>query len=146
MHTGGPWLCVYCIRCRSDLRREEWHFGLGEDWRYADMRREHGAAWVVTQFFAVSLAQHGMLVGLTLPLQPAMAADGAPLGVLDAVACAICVLGISFGCVADNQLRQYMLTPPPKPILLETGLWRYSRHPNHFGAEIALIKAICILK
>ena len=89
----------------SDLRREEWHFGKGEDWRYADMRREHGAAWVITQFFVVSLAQHGMLVGLTLPLQPAMATDGAPLGPLDAAACAVCVAGILIGCVADNQLR-----------------------------------------
>ena len=36
------------------------------------MRRAHGKLWVVSQFFAVSLSQHGMLVGLTLPLQPAM--------------------------------------------------------------------------
>ena len=47
------------------------------------MRRKHGAAWVVVQFFAVSVAQHGMLVGLTLPLQPAMAGDAAPIGPLD---------------------------------------------------------------
>ena len=65
------------------FRREGWHFGLGEDWRYADMRRQHGMAWIVVQFFAVCVAQHGMLVGLTLPLQAAMAADGNPLGALD---------------------------------------------------------------
>ena len=75
------------------------------------MRREHGAAWVVTQFFAVSVAQHGMLVGLTLPLQTAMAADAAPLGPLDAVACAICATGITIGCIADNQLRAYVARP-----------------------------------
>ena len=34
-----------------------------------------GALWVINQFFAVSLAQHGMLVGLTMPLEYAMAAD-----------------------------------------------------------------------
>jgi steroid 5-alpha reductase family enzyme len=85
------------------------------------MRREHGAAWVITQFFAVSVAQHGMLVGLTLPLQAAMAADAAPLGPLDMVACAICVMGIAIGCIADNQLRAYMLISRPKPLVLETG-------------------------
>ena len=96
---------VLSVMLFTDFRREDWHFGKGEDWRYADMRREHGAAWVVSQFFAVSLAQHGMLVGLSLPLQPAMAANATALGSLDAVACAVCVLGIAIGCVADNQLR-----------------------------------------
>lgn len=75
------------------------------------MRRDHGAAWVITQFFAVSLAQHGMLVGLTLPLQPAMAANATPLGLLDVVACAVCVSGITISCIADNQLRAYVATP-----------------------------------
>lgn len=69
------------------------------------MRRKHGTAWVVTQFFAVSLAQHGMLVGLTLPLQPAMTADTIPLGPLDAAACIVCLAGVAIGYFADNQLR-----------------------------------------
>eukprot|EP01051_Picozoa_sp_SAG22_P016839 SAG22_NODE_2471_length_2534_cov_1.657495_1_plen_364_part_00 len=119
------------------LRREGWHFGLGEDWRYADMRRAHGRLWVLTQFFAVSVAQHGMLVGLTLPLQPAMAADAAPLNAVDVAAVAVCVAGLAIGCTADNQLREYMLmAPDAKPIILQTGLWRYSRHPNHFGEQL----------
>ena len=51
------------------VRREGWQFGRQEDWRYADLRRKHGRFWIVSQFFAVSLAQHGMLVGLTMPFQ-----------------------------------------------------------------------------
>jgi steroid 5-alpha reductase family enzyme len=52
------------------------------------------------------------------------------------MACAIvCLTGIVIGCVADNQLRAYM-TDPAKPLILETGLWRYSRHPNHFGEQL----------
>jgi len=117
------------------IRRENWQFGGREDWRYADLRREHGRFWIVTQFFAVSLAQHGMLVGLTMPLQPAMAATGAPLNAYDLLAFALCVTGICVGFVADNQLHAYMGLGPAKPILLETGLWRYSRHPNHFGEQ-----------
>ena len=39
------------------LRREQWRFGEREDWRYADMRAAHGRWWLVSQFFAVSLAQ-----------------------------------------------------------------------------------------
>jgi len=116
------------------FRRERWNFGLGEDWRYNDMRKEQGFVWIVTQFFAVSLAQHGMLVGLTMPLEATMAADGAPLNYLDAVAGALCFTGILIGLFADNQLWAYMNTPN-KPMILETGLWKYSRHPNHFGEQ-----------
>lgn len=116
------------------LRREEWQFGGREDWRYADMRRAHGRLWIVSQFGAVSLAQHGMLVGLTMPLAPAMSTAGVDLNVLDAIAVALCVAGIAIGWLADNQLHAYM-SLAVKAAVLDTGIWRYSRHPNHFGEQ-----------
>ena len=64
-----------------------------------------------------------------------MARDGAPLNPYDLLALLLCTVGIAVGCVADNQLCAYMQLGPKKPILLETGLWRYSRHPNHFGEQ-----------
>jgi len=116
------------------FRRENWNIGKYEDWRYADMRASHGHFWIVTQFFAVSLAQHGMLVGLTMPLQACMSSTGAPMNELDLLALCACLGGILIGWLSDNQLRSYMLTKD-KPLILETGLWRYSRHPNHFGGS-----------
>ena len=116
------------------FRRENWHFGEREDWRYNDMRQQHGSYWIITQFFAVSMAQHGMLVGLTLPLSEAMASNGSELNWLDGVAFALCIAGIGIGFVSDNQLTRYM-NMKNKPMLLETGLWKYSRHPNHFGEQ-----------
>jgi steroid 5-alpha reductase family enzyme len=62
-------------------------------------------------------------MGLTLPLQPTIAADAAPLNGVDAAAVAVCVTGLAIGCAADNQLRTYMLMrSSSKPIILETGL------------------------
>lgn len=116
------------------FRREGWNFGLREDWRYADMREAHGKLWLVTQFFTVSLAQHGMLVGLTMPLQPAMASNGTPLNFLDVMAVFFCLAGITIGMFADNQLWEYMRRPN-KPLVLQTGLWSCSRHPNHLGEQ-----------
>lgn len=77
-----------------------------------------------------------MLVGMTLPVWSAMKAGGPPLGLLDAVGAALCLGGIIIGMFSDNQLYAYMALPPAKkPIVLDTGLWRYSRHPNHFGEQ-----------
>jgi steroid 5-alpha reductase family enzyme len=117
------------------VRRERWNFGLGEDWRYADMRTQQGLLWIVNQFFAVSVAQHGMLIGLTMPLEATMAANALPLNELDAIAGITCVAGILIGFFSDNQLFAYM-NMPNKPLILETGLWKYSRHPNHFGEQM----------
>jgi steroid 5-alpha reductase family enzyme len=117
------------------FRRENWHFGEREDWRYAEMRKNHGIFFTVSQFFVVNLAQHGMLVGLTLPLSRAMESSGSELNWIDCVAFLFCSAGIVIGFFADNQLHAYM-NMKNKPLLLETGLWKYSRHPNHFGEQI----------
>jgi steroid 5-alpha reductase family enzyme len=129
-------LLVWATRLMHNyLRREGYQFGDREDWRYNDMRREHGRWFVISQFFAVCVAQHCMLVGLTMPLQPAMAASGASLNRFDALAASLCLTGICVGLVADNQLFAYMQSPD-KPLLLDSGLWRFSRHPNHFGEQL----------
>mmetsp|Transcript_23857 Transcript_23857/g.56671 ORF Transcript_23857/g.56671 Transcript_23857/m.56671 type:complete len:114 (-) Transcript_23857:173-514(-) len=76
-----------------------------------------------------------MLVGLTTPLQQATMATGLPLNVLDVVATVVCLTAIILAEVADTQLRRYM-AQKNKPLVLDTGLWRYSRHPNHFGEQL----------
>lgn len=118
------------------LRREDWQFGAQEDWRYNDMRKQHGRWWAVTSFFVVSVAQQPMLVGMTLPVWASMRLDAPSLGLMDAVAALCCISGILIGHIADNQLYAYMQEPPDKkPIVLDTGLWGCSRHPNHFGEQ-----------
>merc|ERR1711988_1012070 len=41
-----------------------------------------------------------------------------------------------------NQLHAYM-NMKDKPLLFETGLWKYSRHPNHFGEQTWWIGLLC---
>jgi steroid 5-alpha reductase family enzyme len=44
--------------------------------------------------------------------------------------------GFVFQAVGDYQLSQFVKTKQPGQIM-QTGLWKYSRHPNYFG-EIAM--------
>ena len=46
-----------------------------------------------------------------------------------------CVAGLSIAYVADNELRAYMTTSPRPTPILNTGLWRLSRHPNYLGEQ-----------
>lgn len=126
----------------SYFRREDWKFGEREDWRYTKMAKENPRCWPMLSFFAVGLAQQPMLIGITLPAY-SIHFSTKPFDAIDALATAACIAGLCIAFVADNQLRRFMLTNEqlvaegqPKVSLLETGLWRYSRHPNYFGEQL----------
>ena len=135
-------LAVWSFRLTWNyFRRESWRFGLREDWRYAKMRRERPGFWW-EQLFVVHLAQHGMLVGLTLPFW-AICFRPAPLAAWDLLFLAFAVAGIAIAHVSDVQLDRFMRAneelrtrgePPVR--VLETGIWRWSRHPNYFGEQL----------
>jgi steroid 5-alpha reductase family enzyme len=46
---------------------------------------------------------------------------------------ALWLLGIVFESLADWQLARFQSNPAHRGRVLDTGLWRYSRHPNYFG-------------
>lgn len=56
---------------------------------------------------------------------------------------AIWVIGFSIESAADMQLRQFLRTAE-RGELLQSGLWRYSRHPNYFG-EVTMWWGIAIM-
>jgi steroid 5-alpha reductase family enzyme len=123
------------------FRRERWRFGFREDWRYAEMRAERPRFWW-QQFFIVHLAQHLMLVGLTLPFW-AIAFRPLGAGVVDAVCFGLALVGIGIAHAADSQLDRFMrenaaraARGEPKLQLLDTGIWCTSRHPNYFGEQL----------
>ena len=42
-------------------------------------------------------------------------------------------MGIAFESVGDAQLAAFKRDPANRGKVLDTGLWRYTRHPNYFG-------------
>ncbi|MDT4874230.1 hypothetical protein FQZ97_1095180 [compost metagenome] len=46
---------------------------------------------------------------------------------------AIWLVGFLFETVGDAQLRRHLADPKKKGMLMTSGLWRYTRHPNYFG-------------
>ena len=55
------------------------------------------------------------------------------LGWLAAVGFAVWAIGFLIESVCDWQLQRFKTNPANKGKVLNTGLWRYSRHPNYFG-------------
>jgi steroid 5-alpha reductase family enzyme len=108
----------------------------GEDPRYARMlgkakeQGRYGSAALTVVF-----GPQAFLLFLTcLPAQLGVLASGSSgIGPLAWAGFALWLLGMVFETVGDMQLTKFRADPASKGKVLDTGLWRYTRHPNYFG-------------
>jgi steroid 5-alpha reductase family enzyme len=125
---------IWASRMSAYLIHRNW--GHGEDPRYTRLRSWVAPGW---PFHWLSLRQVFLLQGvviwvLTLPQQIAMVTgSGASFGMLAALGLAIWCLGFFFETVGDYQLARFKADAGRRGQVLDTGLWRYTRHPNYFG-------------
>ncbi len=109
----------------------------GEDRRYARLRQhitDQGRNYALYSLRAVFLFQGIAMVICTLPLLVAIATPGdGRLGLLGGLAAAVVAIGIAIEAVADWQMAHFRRTRTAQGIVMDRGLWRYSRHPNYFG-------------
>jgi len=117
------------------LRRSR---GKPEDPRYAAFRQRFGAQryWWVS-FFQVFMLQGGLVVLISAPLQIASSA-GLPDAItgMDLAGALLFAIGFGLEAEADAQLNAFRINPSKRGRVLDTGLWRYSRHPNYFGEAV----------
>jgi steroid 5-alpha reductase family enzyme len=106
--------------------------GKPEDRRYAEMRRRHDPGFWFKSFFIVFLLQAVLGWIVSAPLAGAMHGS-APLGLLDYLGAAVFLFGLLWETLADMQLARFLRERTRKDAVLDTGVWRYSRHPNYFG-------------
>ncbi|DBA88616.1 TPA: hypothetical protein ACH3X1_004263 [Trebouxia sp. C0004] len=107
------------------------------------MRQKFGKHWWWMSFFLAYVSQYIMLVGLTLPLHSASFSTTPWHWLWDDAAVVMCITGLITAYVSDTSLHEFVTantkrqtTGQPKQMLLQTGLWRYSRHPNHVGEQL----------
>merc|ERR1712048_385786 len=62
-------------------------------------------------------------------------ADRGPLDAIDAIAVVLTLLGLTIEQVSDMQKSAFNqnIKSGEQKSWIQTGLWRYSRHPNYFG-------------
>ena len=131
---------VWGARLTFNLARKGGYTGL-EDYRWAVLR-ERMNAWQfqVFNFFFIVIYQNVILVLITLPALTAYQHRHSAFTALDAILAAVflaCTLGET---VADNQQWQFQSWKvrereegrTPEPQFLQSGLFRFSRHPNYF--------------
>ncbi len=116
-----------------------------EDRRYAAMRSKYNPGFWLKSLWIVFWLQGAIMWLISLPLQTALttaaaarafAVDPAPGFGSTALFAAgfICwLIGLVFESVGDWQLVRFRAAADSDSRVLNTGLWRYTRHPNYFG-------------
>lgn len=125
---------IWAVRISVYLVRRNW--GQGEDPRYTRLR-----SWAPAglPFHWLSLRKVFLLQGmviwlLTLPQQIAMVTGSdSELGIISVGGIGLWCTGFFFETVGDLQLTRFKANPANRGTVLNTGLWRYTRHPNYFG-------------
>ena len=109
--------------------------GHGEDPRYEAILRKAPGSVPLYALKRVFLPQAVIAFAISIPLQIAMYERGGnpTLTVLGVI---VWLLGITCEGVADAQLASFMKRRTSSEDVLDTGLWRYSRHPNYFGESL----------
>jgi steroid 5-alpha reductase family enzyme len=110
------------------------NLGHGEDRRYVAMRQKVGPSFPIVSLGMVFGLQGALMWTVSLPIQVAASASTPlSLGWLDGAGAAMTLVGIAFEATADAQLARFKRRRGSADAVLDTGLWRYTRHPNYFG-------------
>lgn len=108
--------------------------GKGEDYRYRSMRKHYGERWTFVSLYLVFGMQGALMFVVSLPVQLGQMPDTPTgLGLLAYAGIALWIVGFAFETVGDIQLARFKADPANKGLVMDRGLWRFTRHPNYFG-------------
>jgi len=111
------------------------NIGKGEDFRYRQFRQNYGHEryrWI--SYFQTFLLQGFLIMIVSLPLLGiSTGTHPGNLNVIDYLGIFIWLVGFAFEAGGDFQLLRFRRDPKNKGKVLNTGFWKYTRHPNYFG-------------
>ena len=123
-------VAIWGLRLSGYIYRRS--IGHGEDPRYADLLRDATVGQIVGKVF---LLQAFATWFISLPLQLSAVAGPTPRHWLAVTLVGVLVwlTGVMFESVGDHQLRVFKADSSHRGLLMDRGLWAWTRHPNYFG-------------
>ncbi len=104
-----------------------------EDFRYRMWRESWGRYFYIKTYLFVFLLQGTILIFVVMPVIIINTYRGSGATFFDYFGILIWIIGFIFESISDVQLRNFLKQPENKGKIMQSGLWRYSRHPNYFG-------------
>jgi steroid 5-alpha reductase family enzyme len=102
-----------------------------EDPRYQEFR-EKWKKNLKLNFFVFFQVQALSVAALAIPFLIVCFNPQTSLSIFEWIGFAIWLVSVGGESLADQQLKKFKANPKNKNEVCQTGLWRYSRHPNYF--------------
>jgi steroid 5-alpha reductase family enzyme len=102
-----------------------------EDARYVSLKTKWGKAFQ-PMLFGFVLLQAPVTVVFALATACAARAPRFEIGVQDILGVLVWLIAVGGETIADNQMKRFKADPRNRGKICNTGLWRWSRHPNYF--------------
>jgi steroid 5-alpha reductase family enzyme len=133
--TSRGWLTLtlaaaWALRLAAYLAMRNWN--APEDRRYQAIRARNEPGFVWKSLYLVFGLQVVLAWLVSASLVAAISQPGAP-GMVGWAGAGLAAFGIAYESVADWQLARFKSRADSAGRVLDSGLWRYSRHPNYFG-------------
>lgn len=107
--------------------------GKAEDYRYRQWRESWGRWFVVRSFLQIFVLQTLLLAVIVLPPLYMSYSRLDVWSWVSWVGLIFWITGFYFQVAGDWQLSHFIRHKPYPGAILQSGVWRYTRHPNYFG-------------
>lgn len=121
---------IWSLRLSFYLTWRNW--GPHEDHRYLAIRNNNAPHFWLKSLYIVFCLQAVLAWIVSLPLLGVSLSER-PLGWIDGVGVLLWAIGLFWQTIGDWQLTRFKANPANQGAVLDTGLWKFSRHPNYFG-------------
>lgn len=118
--------------------------GKKEDFRYKAWRDAWGSSFYIRSYLQVYLLQGLILLIIISPVINAAYWPVLKWSFYTWAGIVCWLIGFYFQAVGDYQLKIFTSNSTSKEEIMQSGLWKYSRHPNYFG-EIMMWLGIFII-
>ena len=98
-----------------------------EDWRYIDMRKSSGKYFQFSNFFGIHLFPTLIVFACCIPMYDAL---NKQIDFFTYFGFSLCFIGVLYEIISDQQLYNFKKNNTG---IINSGLWKYSRHPNYYG-------------
>lgn len=121
---------LWALRLSLHITIRNW--GQPEDSRYRKIRENNQPNFRIKSVYIVFGLQAVLAWIISIPLLYAVSTN-VELNVLHLVALLLWLVGFVFEAGGDWQLMRFRKNRDSEKAVLDSGLWRYTRHPNYFG-------------